>query len=560
MNRISPTITIVDYKGNTLSHNIVSFKYKYAEEGDDVCTFTMKSDDVNLPDHPSLQESQKLTVAWGYFDNSPLTNSRVIYIFDIEYSYDEDGVTINFICHEKFALAKMDSVSNKTIKQLKRDTPIMFSSEAIKAVNLNIEKGNKDLERLLKPINVDKKGLITSTVEKDLTLVSYYNGNLSTFRGLRTYLDRLPGGPYVIDSRDNSVIIRTRDFAQTSLRTFSYGVNNINGLLKFKPESKNRSKAGGSESVSTVSWDKRDKTAIKQTSTKEGTQSTKVKLGTGNAFIKDMQKFGTKKADNLTPGLQKEIDEVLGKKKERGKSYKPQTVTGNSKLAEIIKNQGTVNRRANYGKDLKALDGKYILSEGVIGPDKKPVSKLVTGYDYGKKPDEFLKKGIDNTAVAQTRFEIVEDDKRLSKVDISDEDPDKAKALAENDRENNELENNPATASMEGDPSIESGKIITILGVSKKHSGNYYIKECEHSIDDAGYIVEISKMVRNGTNRDKSSIKKVISPKSDIKTLPKDYEIKDNAVINTTQGDQTEEQRKTKIQSKQANEPWDIDQ
>ena len=246
MHRLSAKILLRDFEGKEIQNILLDFKYKFDEEKDDECTFTIKSPNENLPDDPRLQEGKLLTVSWGWFDGNFIANTRRIYIFDISVEYGEDGVVMTFICHEKFALSKMDSVANKNLNQLKSGVPILFSSTAMDAVNMSVENGSTQLEKLLKKPTEKELGLAKSTIEAGTTLVSYYNGNLSTFRGLRMYLDRLPGGPYVIDSRDDAVTVRTRDFTQDSLRTFHYKKGNVNGLLMFKPESKNRSKAGQS--------------------------------------------------------------------------------------------------------------------------------------------------------------------------------------------------------------------------------------------------------------------------------------------------------------------------
>lgn len=77
--------------------------------------------------------------------------------------------------------------------------------------------------------------------------------------------------------------------------------------------------------------------------------------------------------------------------------------------------------------------------------------------------------------------------------------PQDAYQQAHNDRRSNELKMNPAVASIYGDPNLKVGKIITILGISKKYSGNYYIIKANHKIDKVGYMVSL-EMATQGQN------------------------------------------------------------
>lgn len=50
-----------------------------------------------------------------------------------------------------------------------------------------------------------------------------------------------------------------------------------------------------------------------------------------------------------------------------------------------------------------------------------------------------------------------------------------------------------------GDPQIRKGRIVKISGIGKRLSGNYYIKETTHRIDQGGYTVDFSAR-RDGTS------------------------------------------------------------
>lgn len=54
-----------------------------------------------------------------------------------------------------------------------------------------------------------------------------------------------------------------------------------------------------------------------------------------------------------------------------------------------------------------------------------------------------------------------------------------------------ELKELTASLSIEGDPLVESGKIITVAGVAQKHAGNWYIISVIHTVGNGGYMSDL---------------------------------------------------------------------
>lgn len=508
---INPMVSILDYTGAAIQDQITGFRYKFSEEEDDVCEFKIKSDDPKLADRPEFQEGKQLTVQWGY-RNSDVSKTRRVFIFDTAREYMEDGVFLSITCHEKFALAKMDSVSNKNLRQLKKNTPIIFSPEVLSSMSLEVEKGNSELQKLLADQKINLKGVTGGDIDNPNKVVSYYNGNSSTFQGLRNFLDKLDGGPYVIDSRDDYVIIRTRDFSQKSSYTYSYG-NNGNQILYFKAETQSRSKGSQSKKVKVTSWDRENKSAV--THEIDGSQDKGTVLAKSNpmqwADIKDSKIQGT------FPDFKKPQSQL-------------------SKLG-IKKGDRAVNTDKGFRED---YDGKSF-ERGTIGPDGQSIKRFYKGTDYGSRPKDGLYAARDNTATVRRNYEIITDDPLPSKNMISNEEPQRAKAHADNRRKDEELKSNPASAKVVGNPYLECGKLITFLGCSVKDAGNYYIKEVEHTIDDGGYITTIPKLVRQGVNKKTSKVVTVSQSGKDARK------------VNTSKGETGTTQSTTvKIKSKKA--------
>jgi hypothetical protein len=483
-NNLNPFVTVVDFRGNTLSDAISDFSYKFSEEEDDACDITFDGPDPKMADRAEFQEGKLMVVKWGYIGGS-ISRERTVFIFDTKTDYTEEGIKLSLTCHEKFALAKMDSVSNKNLRQLKKDTPIIFSPEVLSNLSLEVEKGSPELNALLKDNNINLKTVKKGNAQGGNTVVTYYNGNLSTFQNLRSFLDKTPGGPYVIDSRDNSVTIRTRNFAQPSTVSYTYGGDG-NALLKFSPETKNRSKGSNVNKIKVTSWDRKKKQAVTHQITASDDTGVVLALQTP---LKDWTDIS---------GIDKPIPMNWFLKDQPGA------------LARLGIKRG--DRAANTDKGTaEQYQGKLIVTKGKLPTGPQNVVKLAMGADYGSRTSgEGKLVAIDNTAVYKKKFEVLNDSPLPTKSIISNEDPTKAKAHAENHRRSEELKNNPATGEVEGNPILETGQIITIKGVANKHRGNYYIKACEHKIGgNEAYKTTLSAMVRQGVNRKTHTITSV---------------------------------------------------
>lgn len=56
-----------------------------------------------------------------------------------------------------------------------------------------------------------------------------------------------------------------------------------------------------------------------------------------------------------------------------------------------------------------------------------------------------------------------------------------------------------ATLTIEGDPTLQINEIITIQGVAKIHTGNWYIEKIKHTISNSGYITTL-ELTKNAIN------------------------------------------------------------
>lgn len=74
-----------------------------------------------------------------------------------------------------------------------------------------------------------------------------------------------------------------------------------------------------------------------------------------------------------------------------------------------------------------------------------------------------------------------------------------AKNLAQSKKSSGNLSTLEAKLDIEGSPLLSPNTIITMKGVAKAHSGNWFVKKVVHNISSSGYITSVD-LSKNGTN------------------------------------------------------------
>ena len=266
---------------------------------------------------------------------------------------------------------------------------------------------------------------------------------------------RTRGGETVVETRDDKIILRKRNFNQPPYRSYTYG-GTEGILLEFKPETKNKQGRGASNSMGFGGWNPLSKTFFKgdmdpTNPTNDPALAKALGLIAANKII---QKHGGGKTkvgeryvafETLTffdPGSQNPQTDRLGR-------------------------ENTANR-PTVDKVRRAPDPAGIKVDITVDDQTTALQRAVdnfTGQVKSQQKDFYNALGVN---------------------------PDGAINDASNRRESNELKMNPATVQIWGDPFIETGILITIQNASKKHSGNYYITKSVHTIDKgSGYITDI---------------------------------------------------------------------
>lgn len=587
MIKITPYVKVFNDKGEQLHDRITRFTYKYSEENDDECILAIESDDPLISDNPSFQEGQKLSVEWGYLDTGEST-SRIVYIFETRTEYGDNGVALSLTCHEKFAITKMNKANPGlgTNQTSKNDTQVLaLGADVIEALQISVVTDKSQTsQKFLKELGIEfntegNKIQLTSSgwidnksskaagyqpnqnygltynegsqVTKDIDLrqgypdMIYFNATSSTYKTLRKYLDKLPGGPFVIDSRDDNVTIRTRNYNQDPVRVYTYKGED-GELLSFTPESKNRQHARGSSKTSATSWDAKNKTGVKSTSSKT-TGTSLADNFVENSFLQNIwRQYPASRPYDINKIINPEGKKVEQKKFKEVKG-KPINYHSGNNVMDISnypnKGSGPGDPKTKEVADRigmsptggKAKPPKDWVPPTTVNDDGETV-RYYEVYEMGGQKPARQRKGngvfsaaqdgtaLGNVGPSGTNGALSAGNKIWAYGLLYDEPAgvpetskqmgnegtdaaNKAKGFASNSKANSQLDNNPASARTIGNPFLTVGTLITITNVSKKHSGNYYIKEVEHQIGEDGYMCTISNLTRQGTKKATKSIK-----------------------------------------------------
>lgn len=504
-----------------ISEYFSDFKYAYDEEDDDVCTLTLNSDVRETPDLPQFQEKAELKISWGFIQGE-FIKTRKIYVQDLKWEYTkEDNVKGVLTCTEKAVSLKFSNstevyqnsgmlhVANNLAKQngLKAYLDIstikgnqydlqIKSRGSLETVETFLQRNNdynaqKGLERINKEARDNpQKNRVEIQKALDAFAKEYqqnkgqrqktkmfqdaYNdgapirnsgqsvpgivGSFKNYKNLpqanrtgKQFLSELgrreKGGPYIAETRDDELIIKKRNFNQAPYKSYTWG-GPIGNLLEFQPMTKNWARKQHSVNQTFGGWNAMDKSFFR---------------GNANA-----------EANGDNPTLSKFI--------EMAKFYKGLSQAGQGDLIAGFRKPkpthifiGKNNVAARADNTLDYTQGGVQI--GITVNDKlKALEKTIGGY---------------NDLVKQYNNNIY---------DSLGINPQDAFYNANNKRQASQLKSNPAKAKIYGDPYLKVGIIITILGISKKYSGNYYVTKCEHSIDKSGGFICDLEMVRHGTN------------------------------------------------------------
>ena len=297
---------IKDEQGNQIGRFATNFEYVYDEEGEDKCTITFQSSDIQLANNPLFRINLRFLVSWGYTQQQELIVSpkRLVLINDMESKYEPDKITITLKCSDIASKGFLSS-SNSTNEDnnyldflaeigagVFKPAVVVYNDDDISeyAANLvsEISASRKadfgaysddealiSLEDFKKGANThgypedsdewplgsktkDKTDFKIDPKTKNAANIEQFFKNtkitpcrsLAVLRAIKDQLKEAPGGPYLLDTRDDKLTIHNRNYNQSPIENYRYAGEGGDVIsVTIKTENKASAKAGNVSSM-----------------------------------------------------------------------------------------------------------------------------------------------------------------------------------------------------------------------------------------------------------------------------------------------------------------------
>jgi hypothetical protein len=395
-----------------------------------------------------------------------------------------------------------DVYSDMTLDEMVEE---MASQYNIKKELANLDKSNIQRivtgEKTLSKLDVSGPNAFTTVARDNTAYVLDYTfkryqslpqGNKSDAKMINEVAKAEPIDNLVVESRDDKLIIKRRNLLQEPFKSYRYK-GEPGHLLEFTPASHNRTKRKTAVATTVSTWDEENK-EYKQTtvSAKESgapIMGDEVEWSYESQFLESLKK-------NKNP-LDRPISSVTAV---QFYDYTNKDERGNPILRKLT--EGTLEAtKRNYA--ILSRQG-YLASQGRLpgGAGRAFVYVERQGANTKVFTIEDLKASnnapLDTTGRILTREMIILSPSET--LHLIEGDHGNAVGAATNRQANKLAEATECTATMLGDPDLESGKIISILGVGKKYSGNYYIVAVVHELSSNGYTCNCT-IFKTGKNK-----------------------------------------------------------
>lgn len=275
-NNESPIFVKDEYGRDTnLNYLICNFKYKYDEENDDECKIKIRVVKQEQLNNPIFNVDTKLKVQWGYvLPQGKILKShlRLVCIRDKEKDYKADGITLELICTDAISYLKnirctmvsdhdnlgdfiqeigqgkykaTITVKGKTkliAKQNFKKPQIIEDKTPIEKLKEIPKPGINDIDSRNKQKSIDNWNKFDKNIKENF---EWYKEPDKVIKGkskaipqeIEDRLNEEPGGPYYLNTRDDSINIIKRDFNQVPFAKYTYAGGH-GELIEFKPKSK----------------------------------------------------------------------------------------------------------------------------------------------------------------------------------------------------------------------------------------------------------------------------------------------------------------------------------
>jgi hypothetical protein len=486
----APIVRIFDQDQNLVIEGVTRFTYVFSEKADDASYITIETDDIDLPDQTAIQEGKQLIVVWGYLGAKEF-QKRIIYIWDLKVTYSDAGVRVEIVAYCKAAYLKLNSS-----KDVFNDVDIKELGETYaKAYGLNLlTEGIDPSEEIELPAeyyeNVDFGGQTQTKLDLRSANSSYTAARDKTAAPKKILLKKIktlpqangsdrktldqatslePTDNVFYDTRDDDMILKRRNFNQTPYKSYTYRAD-PGYLLSFTPASKASENKKNAVANTVNGWIEEDK---------EYLQAEITRSQSGAGMIGD-----------LVP--QSLEGQVRSKLEEEGRLASPLDgsvgVDGfaSFKFDGVDENGQTVRKLViNETLDTTQTQVAMWHKRGVVD------DKLV----FSPK-GSFISAAKDVTGRIDTKGIVIFEPKEY--IPTVETTPKDIAGAGVNRQSAKEIELNESTAEFLGDPTFIISKVITISGVSKRYSGNYYVFKASHEITPEGGYKIFASLYRTG--------------------------------------------------------------
>lgn len=472
---------------------ITRFSYVFSERTDDASFITIETDNRDLVDSSDIQETKQLKLVWGYMGDT-IFQKRIVYIWDIKVDYNEQNIRIELECYCKAAFMRLSSAKDvfqvadvdELAQQYAKAYGLDYSTENVKPEEErkpadyyeNKQLGGKSPNILDLKTGTFAPARDNTSYIVNIPLKKHDDGiaqaNRSDKKTLEETVKMEPVDNLFVDTRDDMLILKRRDFNQKPYKVFTWRGEPGN-VLDFTPHSKNADNHKEAVSNTVSGWMEEDKEYLQG-------QITRSQSGAGVL------------GDVIELSLEEQVFNKVSKKiqqSEGNPTDRPLAVDG---LAQKEFDGVDANGNPQYRfKVVEKLDSTKSVMVMWHKRGTQP-AKLVLDPKHS-----FYSAAIDATGRIETKgFTVMEPKEYLPTVEST---PQNVAGAGINRQSEKELDLRESNMRVIGDVTLITGKVITVQGVGKRHCGNYYVYHVMHEVTPESGFQCYCKLYRTGNTK-----------------------------------------------------------
>lgn len=497
------------FNGKEIQDRVESCKYKESEDDDETCEVNIRFDDRRAADQTAFQEGAVWTLVFGFI-NGPVSPMRTIYLQEVKWEYDDQNILLTASFTERGISLKQRSTSKvytkTSIIEILHDharvhgltpyveIPGQYTKPEQKAYSESSKANSQDIDVTSLANKVKKQPLQIEITDQVVSVLKSYAAQQVT----KDELDKTLFGTVQPDIRQaqtsssgGSVPIPSNSGNRDDIRNLLTSFNTYGTI----PQA-NRS----------------DKQLLDELAKRQpdgpyfiDTQDDKVVLKRRHFDKPSHRTFNWANGDGELIAFQPESKN----RSKKGTSVGMTTQVWDKKAKKFVTTSTDAMSESNKNSLVVAQQQLDFLNKKLNDPTNS-VKENVTTKQFNLAHDntnvvKILPARIavlDQKAVVEDQINKLKAPETNNKVvnDPTAKNPKDALNNGGNARRDAELKNNPGYMEVIGDPSLHKGQIITILGVSKKHSGNYYVKSVSHELDGYKSYLTRCDLTRQGIN------------------------------------------------------------